>query len=165
MASPDPLNLIICDCIAPLLPVAPLREKFRTCSDIEQAVDATASSNVVSTPSDVPGWECFSPADPTRPAWLTVRLRKDRDQIVFYPRLGGPANAIDITAMDTATQGRNIFHFTARAPGWTPISSQYSVDLRCVRHGYSRADFDVLLRIKLTGKATQIWHKGGLIFF
>jgi len=163
--SPDLPETVVCDCLAPLVESAPMRERWRTCSDVSQAVLPESSVNVVSRPSEVEGWDCYVPADPEKPAWLAVRLRKDRDSVVFFPRLSGRGDSISVLAEDTARQRRTIFRLTGKSPGWTPVSAQYALDLRCVRYGRSAAEFETVVLLRLSGKSTQIWHKNGVIFF
>lgn len=163
--SPDLPETVVCDCLAPLAESAPARERWRTCSDVSQAVLPESSVNVVSRPSDVDGWDCYVPADPGKPGWLAVRLRKDRDAVMFFPRLAGQGSSISVLAEDTAQQRRTIFRLTGKSAAWTPVSAQYALDLRCVRYGRASADFETVVLLRLSGGSTQIWHKNGVIFF
>ncbi len=163
--SPDMAGTIACDCLAPLVAPAPLRERWRACSDVAQTILPEASSNVASKPSEIEGWDCYGPADPSKPAWLAVRVLKDRDNVVFFPRLAGAKSSVTVLAEDTAQQRRTIFRLTGKGPAWTPLSAQFALDLRCVRYGRSSKDFETVLLLQLSGGSTQIWHKNGTIFF
>lgn len=163
--SPDLPETVVCDCLAPLTEPVMVRERWRSCSDVFQAIVPESSINVVSRPSEVEGWDCYVPADPAKPGWLAVRLRKDRDSMVFFPRLAGRGSSISVLAEDTAQQRRAIFRLTGKSAAWTPVSGQYALDLRCVRYGRVDAEFETVVLLRLSGSSTQIWHKNGVIFF
>lgn len=163
--SPDLVETVVCDCLSPLAEPVPVRERWRACSDVFQVVLPESSVNVVSRPSEVEGWDCYGPADPQKPGWLAVRLRKDRDAVIFFPRLAGRENSISVLTEDTAQQRRAIFRLAGKSAAWTPVSAQYALDLRCVRYGRASTEFETVVLLRLSGSSTQIWHKNGVIFF
>lgn len=146
--------------LLPVVDPAPVRQRLLGCSNIDQTVDAPG---VTDAPADVAGWRMFV-AEADAPAVITVVLRKGADRVVFYPRLGGPGGRVTVEEPMGAFR-RLLFSLAGHREGWTPIGAQYPLCLSCVENGWSDEAFPVTLRITLTGRGTQLWHKGETVFF
>ncbi|MBI4804909.1 MAG: hypothetical protein HY795_06710 [Desulfovibrio sp.] len=160
---PDVFNSVHCNCIKPFQQDKELRQKFLSCSNVDQTILYDRSRNVKSEPAEVEGWEIISPLDPELPGMLVVAVRKDRDTMFFYPRLSGSDSRITVFSINDP--GRSKLLTMQGGEKWSPISAQYALDLRCVEHGYVKEEFSAYILIELKGRWTQVWHKNGKMLF
>lgn len=144
----------------PVVDPPPVRHRLLGCSNIEQAVVAT---DAVDIPADVPGWRVFTTGDRDR-AVVTVRLRKEAGRVVFFPRFSPSGGAVAIDE-PLGNYRRALVRLTAPAGVWSPIGLQYPLALSRVENGWSDEEFPVTLRITLTGRGVQLWHRGNIVFF
>ncbi len=137
------------------------RERLLACSNMEQTVSAPG---VADLPADVPGWEMFAVGPDGAPATVVVTLRKEADRVVFYPRFGEAGASVTVEE-PVGPFARKLFSLASRADGWSPVGAQYALRLSCVENGWSAEEFPVTLRLTLTGRGTQLWHRGETVFF
>jgi len=156
------LNCLVIDNLASAwLPYARLFH----CSNVRQQIDYEASSNLTSADGDVAGWKVLKAADASSPAVLVVTLTKDRDSLVFFPRLKGRENAVEVYEV----YGSGVWHRIALADSpskeWSEIGRQCRIDLCCVEHGELEKEFDLKLHFVLKGPWAQLWMKDDAVVF
>ena len=139
-------------------------EWFLSCSNVRQTIDMSKSTNIRDNASDNNGWNFYSIDDPSRSGVLSIIVIKDRDKLIFYPRLQGNDASITIESPENNTLNR-LFSLKSNSDTWTPISRQYYVNIYCVDHGWLKKFFPVQLNIVLKERSSQIWHRNGQIFF
>lgn len=147
-----------CNLVAPFLDSGTGQTTLLRCSNVRQEI--LARENLEQTPAEVPGWTVLRPSQTDRPAELIVKIKKDRDQVLFYPRLSGPEAFVEVWEANTATRLTHI----AGQTGWNPIGEQHRVCLYCAADGWLQ-DYDVTLKLVLSGRWTQVWMKDNQIFF
>ncbi|WP_043602375.1 hypothetical protein [Solidesulfovibrio magneticus] len=134
-------------------------EGFFKTTTVEQAVAIQAMENCELRLGDdqIP---YVTPRDPGKLALLHVRIRKDFDEYVFFPRVS--KNSEVLVCED------NILNVLFRLKGeedWTPIGRRYLLDLSCCEHGEEPRQFSVNLVIVLRGPWAQVWLPGEKAFF
>lgn len=98
------------------------------------------------------GHAYLAAADPAQLAIIRVRLRKDFDTYVIFPRVAG-GGAVSVAE---ATPDAVLFRLRGDA-NWTPLSRRYLLNLRCVTGGERRQQIPVDLVFILQGKNAQLW--------
>ena len=161
--SPDASALAWCELVVPFRSVTDNREKFLCCSNVEQEVSYSEEDNVALSPADVEGWMKLSPRDPARPATIRVKVIKDRDDLVFYPRVGGADSTVSVMQPNGGWP-RPLFRLRGQAKTWTSISRQYRLCAACLDNSFDRG-YMSSLEIVLQGPWAQLWTKDGKIFF
>lgn len=157
-AYPSFPQCVWCNMVVPFMDSGTGQTYLLDCSNVRQEV--LSRENIVAEPADVPGWTVLRPVDPGRPAVLTVKLKKDREQVIFYPRMSGPEAFVEVWEEGQPTR---LACVSGRA-AWSPIGEQRLVRLLCAQNGW-RNDYDVTLRLVCSGRWAQIWIKDGRIFF
>lgn len=157
-AYPNLPQCAYCQLAAPFLGSATGLTDLLRCSNARQAV--VGLDNAVEDQADVPGWRILRPQDPGRPAEVLVKLKKDRDRVLFFPRMSGADSSVEVWEAGSA---RRLAAVAGKA-AWNPVGEQHAVLLTCVERGYAQ-DFDVTLRFVLTGRWAQLWMKDGDILF
>jgi len=151
-----------CSVVAPFINPRLGRQYFFSCSNIEQSI--LELNNVTDQPGETLPWRIFTPADPSRPATIRLKVKIDRANAVLYPRFSGPNDAI--TIHENRNVRRRLLFFAQGTSGqWTPISEQYQLPLRCVDYGWLDEVFDVELVITLHGRFAQLWHYENMILY
>ena len=158
----DFANCVLCTLIAPFQARTTNKVHFLSCSNVLQTVSRDAATVRDASEPGTP-WDFFTPADGHR-AELRVTLKKDRDTVLFYPRVSGSDGAVIVYAEDGVYR-RRLFALHGTEGQWTAMGQQFTLDLRCAPYGFSAKDLDVSLVIVLTGKWSQLWHLGSAIFF
>ena len=158
-------NEFYCGCIEPLESKATTRERLKPCTSLEQNIDWDHSVNIAHKPSeDVDGWEVFGPADPDIPARLSVVLKRDRGEAVWYPRLSGEGSSIELLADDDP--GLRLIERIRGHAVWTPIGAQHVLNLHCLKQEFLKEkDIPSRLVFQMSGRWTQIWAKQGAVLF
>jgi hypothetical protein len=151
-----------CNIIVPLKSSDYKQEYFLECSNVQQQI--ISMDNVSDQPSDDSPWGVFTPKDPTRPGLLHVKVKKDRDRLILYPRTSSAQDAVTIQEFN-GYKRRILFYEAGSEKGWTPISRQYNLELSCADSGWEDRLIDVELLITINGKWGQVWHKDNAIFF
>ncbi|GFK92714.1 hypothetical protein NNJEOMEG_00541 [Fundidesulfovibrio magnetotacticus] len=128
------------------------------CSNLRQSVQNV--DNLVEETSEVSGWTLLRPADPSRPGQIVLKVKKDRQDCIFYPRMSGAEAFVEVWEDG---QPKRLAAATGAA-AWSPIGRQHVVELYCAENG-ARQDIDVNLRIVLNGRWAQLWMKDGRILF
>lgn len=157
-------NSVLCTFYFPFADKETGGSKFLSCSNVEQVIDEDNSRNLADNAEPGTDWRVFAPSSPDAPAVLRITVKKDRDVVIFYPRLEGEESSIVVYADDGSHQ-RRLFALQGRKGAWTEMSRQYRLDLRSAPYGWFRRDVDVTLLIVLTGKWSQIWHLGSVVLF
>lgn len=147
-----------CQLVVPFQGSATGLTHLLACSNVRQAV--VGLENAVEDQADAPGWRILHPQDPDRPAEVLVKLKKDRDRVLFYPRMSGGDSFVEVWEAGSA---RRLAAITGQA-SWNPVGEQHTMTLTCVEHGHTQ-DFDVTLRFVLMGRWAQLWMKDGNIVF
>lgn len=147
-----------CNLVFPLLSPVTGLDRLLSCSNVEQRI-LSGLDQMEDIPASVEGWRIYRPKGES--ARILVSVAKDRNEVVFYPRLEGEGAAINVFE----SLNRRLVMLSGKAKQWTPIGEQYSVCLYCMRNGWARNVFPVTLEIVLDGKWTELWHKDGKIFF
>ncbi|GAB6037996.1 hypothetical protein JCM15519_25550 [Fundidesulfovibrio butyratiphilus] len=161
--SPNAVALAWCELAVPFQSVTDNREKLFCCSNVEQEIAYTDADNVALSPADVTGWMTLSPRDPARPARVRVQVIKDRDELLFYPRVGGADSRVSVIQPNGGWP-RPLFLLQGREGAWTSISRQYRLCVACLDNSFDRG-YRASLEIVLQGRWAQLWTKDGKIFF
>lgn len=149
-------------CVFPSFPLAnALRvQRFLPCSSVEQTI--VSRSSLVEQAADIPGWSFFSP-EKNRGA-LRVRVVKDRDRLIFYPRVSGAESSVTVYEV-LGNWKKIIFQLRGEPDTWTPVSAMFPLCFECVENGWANAMQPVEFEVRLEGKWAQLWHKESSVFF
>jgi len=148
-----------CNLVFPFLPPQRGIDRLLSCSNVAQRI-LSGLDQVEDIPASVEGWRVYRPKGDY--ARILVSVEKDREALVFYPRLEGEGASIFV--FETPWKKRLVM-LEGKERQWTPIGEQYSICLYCTDNGWARNVFPVSLEIVLDGKWTELWHKDGKIFF
>jgi len=158
---PDFFRSVRCGCLEPLKSAPLSKGQLLPCSNIPQSIDWARTTNVTLAKGDVEGWDVLTPTDPEQPAVLSVKLDRDRDEAIWFPRMSGEECAITVL-----TDGNRPVDRLRGAASWTPIGARRRLNLRCLRYGdVEHDDVGELIRIQMYGKWAQVWSKQGMVFF
>jgi hypothetical protein len=116
--------------------------------------------------AEQPGWRVLTPRDKTLPAKVRLKIKWERDRMVFFPRVSGPGDSVKVYQITGIDYDRRLM-FTLRgdASGWSPVGGQFEVNLGCAVAPVYGQVFDVVLEIEMAGPWAQVWLKDGQIFF
>jgi hypothetical protein len=103
------------------------------------------------------GWRVLTPKDSSEPGVVIVELTPGKD-MVFYPRLSGSANSVQVFEIMPDGSDRPVFLMAGVPEEWSPISAQYPLIL-------PDGPANRTLRVELRGRFCQLWYKDGEIFF
>lgn len=156
-------NSVLCTIVAPWRAQTTGKSRFFSCSNVLQTILSPQAGEVRDTPQPGTPWSFFTPADGKR-ATVRVTVKKDRDNLVFYPRLSGKDSTVTVYVADGSYR-RRLFALRGTDGRWTAMGQQFTLDLRCAPYGYSPKELDEHLLIVLTGKWSQLWHLGPAVFF
>ena len=157
-AYPNFLQCFWCNMVVPFMDSKIGLTHLLDCSNVRQEV--LSRENIVEEPADVAGWTICRPADPSRAAVVIVKVKKDREHVIFYPRMSGLETFAEVWEAGQPTRLVRVSGIAV----WSPIGEQHSVRLMCAEKGWHN-DYDVTLRLVLFGRWAQIWIKDGRIFF
>ena len=113
----------------------------------------------------MPGWRLVKANDTSNPAVLVVTATKDREQVVFFPRVNGPADSIGVYEVFGSGNWHRIALAESDSKDWSAIGRQCRIDLCCIEHGDIEKEFDFKLYFVLTGPWSQIWVKDDAVLF
>lgn len=137
-----------------------------SCSNVRQAIHLEKSQNVKRLQTDVDGWEMWVAEDTTRPGLLCLTFVRDRQRMIFYPRLSGKDSSVGV--YEGNPRGglmRRLGYVAGQDNVWTNIGQQCSINTSCVEYGEQAKEFDVTLYFVLTGPWSQVWVKNQNILF
>ena len=106
-------------------------------------------------------WIVTSPADPSRPATLTLRLLETPREktLAALPRSASPGDVVTIRRLG-AGQEQELLRFAAETEGtWTPALSPAPVNLPADCRAKD------VIEVVLTGKNAQLWRYGSRVLF
>jgi hypothetical protein len=124
-----------------------------------QHIDYAASKNLKII-ADMSGCSYITSLDTEDDAIVIVNLKKEHDDYFFFPRVSSDAS---ITVVEE--EDKKILFYLENDTSWTPIGRRYFINLYCSKYGYLKKQFDVTLRITLSGKSAQLWLPGNQVFF
>ncbi|MFU2207809.1 hypothetical protein [Solidesulfovibrio sp. C21] len=156
-------NSVLCTLIAPFRSQTTGKIRFLSCSNVLQTVTLPDAAAVRDMPEPGTPWSFFTSAADRRTE-VRVTVKKDRDTVIFYPRVSGKDSAVTVYAEDGPYR-RRLFALHGTDGKWTEMGQQFILDLRCAPYGYSPKEFDEHFLIVLTGKWSQLWHLGPAVFF
>lgn len=133
-------------------------EGFLDCSTVPQDIDYAQSTNWTSKQEN--GNIFLTPTDPSKPAFIRIRLKKEFDEYIFYPRVaeGGEVYVCEATPL-------NVLFRLGDESSWTPLERRYMINLGGVEFGYVTKQIFVELIVVLRGQRAQLWLPAGKAFF
>lgn len=148
-----------CNIVAPFKQTNNGQSYLLSCSNVRQQI--ISMQNVIHEHDTDSGYDILKVQDSKNPGIVEVQVKKDRQQVLFYPRLSGKDTTVEILEGSTS---RRLFFAEGIAGKWNPIGEQHTVSLYCAQEGFNQ-DYDVTLRLVLKGQWAQVWTKNGCIFF
>ncbi|MFU2207801.1 hypothetical protein [Solidesulfovibrio sp. C21] len=163
-----PLKPYIIYTIGTFVPLGKCLNKsfFLSCSNVRQQIDETRFYNIKNERTPIPGWQLYTTVDPNKNSYIIVKLHRDRDKVIFYPRVNAKNGRVVVYLQDGYYK-RKLFDSGPYVSEnrWSDISMQYDLDLSSVSGESQDKETDINLVVVLTGSWAQLWHKGNAIFF
>jgi len=158
-------HTIYCTALYQLTSWNPKVTAFRMCSNVNQKVVQELCTNLewVEQVGQL-GWFAISNADKTQPGRIRIRVFRDRDSVVFFPRLNNASSKIEIYEIRDHNR-RKLFSISGNDTSWTAMGEQHSINLGCCIDGYLADVYEVDFEIILSGPWAQIWVSKDMIFY